>query len=138
MMTLAMALERNREMQRMLADLARQIASDDPLRETEVAVAERIVELVGPLTPFITGSLSTAHAVFVEDDMTRVALNPLATNPESALDPHQYGPTVHAMGGISRSGHERAFYDVVLAEHGEELLDLGEETYTVSLEVFRT
>lgn len=122
----------------MLADLARQIASDDPLRETEVAIAERIVELVGPLTPFVTGSLSTAHAVFVEGDETQVALNPLATNPESILDPHQYGPTVHDMGGISRSGHERAFYDVVLREHGEDLLDLGEETYIVSLEVFRT
>ena len=138
MMSLTAALEGNREMQRTLSTLARNIADDNKLRETEVAVADQVVVLVEPLTPFVSGSLSTAHAVFVEDDMTRVALNPDARNPTSELDPHQYGPEVHDMGGVSRSGHVRAFYDEVLNLHEEELLDLGEETYVVSLEVFRT
>ena len=136
MIHISVTLDRSREMQRMLAQLARDIADDDKLRQAEVAIAEKIVELVTPLTPVITGALRSAHAVFVEDAQTMVALNPAAKHPTGPLDPHQYGPVVHNMGGVSRSGHERAFYDVVLREHSEELLDVGEEAYIVSLEVF--
>jgi hypothetical protein len=138
MMRFYVDLEENRRLVDELRQLAEAFAEDSPeAKQAEVAIAGEIADIAPDYSPFVTGSLASSHAVFVEGDETFVAIAPGAVNPFSAENPPQYGPEVHEMGGFSASGHERAFYDVLVREEGEELLDFGESEFVGTLEVFR-
>lgn len=119
-----------------LSRIAEAFAADSgEVKETEVAMGELALELVGPLTPWVSGSLASSHAIFTSDEYTILMINPAAVNPYSPENPPEYGPEIHAMGGISRSGHDRAFYDVLVEEHGDEITELGETVFIATIEV---
>ena len=131
-------LQGNRQLVDELRQLAEAVAGNsDEAKQAEVEIAGQVADIAPHFTPFVTGSLASSHAVFTDDAETFVAIAPGAVNPFSDENPPQYGPQVHAMGGFSASGHERAFYDVLVREEGERLLDDLEESFIGTLEVFR-
>lgn len=125
----------------LVADLRRMadafVEGSSESKQAEVEVAGEVADIAPFYTPIVSGSLASAHAVFVDADETYVAISPSAGNPWSDEKPSEYGPKVHDMGGFSRSGAERAFYDVLVREEGEGLLDSLEEAFIGTLEVFR-
>jgi hypothetical protein len=132
------ALEGNVKLADELRQLARAVAADsEETRQAELEIAEEVEAIAPSYTPVISGSLASSHAVFVTGEETFVAINPGATNPWSDENPPQYGPEVHDMGGFSYSGHERAFYDVIVREEGDRLLEGLEESFIGTLAVFR-
>ncbi len=89
-------------------------------------------------TPVVTGALDSAVAWFSFGNETYVAIDAAVINPTSPEDPWQYGPKVHDMGGFSpNSGHERAFFDVVVRDHGAEILEEGGDLFIGQLNIFR-
>ncbi len=138
MIDINISLQGNRDFAADLLALAQRMAEEGgELKRAEVAIAEEAAEIAGPLTPFVSGSWASAWAVFTTPEVSYVAIAPEAKNILSPEDPWQYGPDVHAMGGTSRSGHERAVLDVVVRDYGDQLLEDGADQFIVSLEVFR-
>lgn len=117
--------------------IARRAASGSPERKTELAIAYAAREVAHPLTPIVTGSWRSAWAVVSEPSVAIMGVDPGATNPLSDEDPIEYAPEVHEMGGRSRSGHRRAVLQVVMDDHSDDLLDIGEEQYLISIGVNR-
>jgi len=109
--------------------------SDDIRKKTEMDMAVAATLFASSLTPVRSGSLATSHEV-IQTHETYVHISLSAVNPFSPENPAEYGPDIHAMGGTSRSGHIRAFYDQTIIEHGEEILDIGEESLVNTLQVF--
>lgn len=131
-------LDQNRALVEDLRQMARAFAEDsDESKQAEVEIAEQVADLAVVYSPFVTGSLASSHAVFADGNETYVAIAPDAVNPWSDENPPQYGPDVHNMGGFSRSGHERAFYDALVRHEGDRLLDDLEESFVGTLEVFK-
>ena len=138
MFTFDIALDGNRRLVDELRQLAEAVAENsDEAREAEVSLATEVADLAVVYSPFVTGSLASSHAVFADGSETYVAIAPGAVNPYSDEKPPEYGPKVHDMGGFSPSGHRRAFYDALVEEQGEQLLDFGEDEFIGTLEVFR-
>ena len=106
-------------------------------KQAEVEIAGQVADIAPFYTPIVSGSLASAHAVFVDADETYVAIDPSAGNPWSDEKPSEYGPKVHAMGGFSRSGQDRAFYDTLIRQEGERLLDNLEDAFVGTLRVFK-
>lgn len=131
-------LDQNRALVEDLRQMARAFAENsDEGKQAEVEIAEQVADLAVVYSPFVTGSLASSHAVFADGNETYVAIAPDAVNPWSDENPPQYGPDVHNMGGFSRSGHERAFYDALVRHEGDRLLDDLEESFVGTLEVFK-
>lgn len=113
-------------------------------KEAEIAMAAEAALYAAEITPWQSGALATSHVVVSTSDETYVHINPTAVNPSSDEDPPEYGPKVHKMGedhagtplAESPSGGARAFYTMTVELFGEELLNVGEETFIASLEVF--
>lgn len=123
MLDLQVQLSFNRAMQDGLLRLAQMVAGQNSdLQQIEVATAERALPLLESLTPYITTSLRSAEAVFVPGQDTFIGLNPSARNAESSERPFDYGPLVHERGGLSTSGHRRAFMDEFVNVYGEDML----------------
>ena len=138
MLNFSVELQGNRQLVADLRQLAEAFAESSPeAKRAEIALGGQVANIAPDYSPWATGSLASSHALFVEGDDTFVAIEPGAVNPWSDENPPEYGPEVHDMGGFSRSGHERAFYDVLVREEGETLLDFGEEEFVGTLEVFR-
>jgi hypothetical protein len=106
-------------------EAARLLASGNLLREAEQEMGEVAVAIAWHNTPVVTGAWASSWAVFVEDDETFMTIAPTAVNPYSDEDPPQYGPKVHAMGGISQSGHRRDVLNVIVESYGQEIIDVG-------------
>ena len=117
-----------------LGQLAEEAVGDDSMRQLEVHVGESVREVSATMTPLVTGSLASAHTVFVTGTETFVAIDPSAQNPRSVDTPATYGPKVHEMGGISRSGHQRDFYTQTVQVHGPVLLEEAGVFYFTKLE----
>lgn len=133
------ALQHNRKVVQDLNQLARALtANSDELKHIEILIAEEGAELARPLTPVISGSLARSHGILIENDDTFIGIAPDAVNPFSPEKPAEYGPKVHEMGGLSRSGHVRAFYDVLIEQHGEHLADVGEEAIDIQLDILKS
>ena len=139
MFTFAIELEGNRRLVDDLRQLAEAVAENsDEAKQAEVSIAGQVADLASLVySPVVSGSLASSHAVFAEGGETYVAIAPQAVNPWSDENPPEYGPQVHAMGGYSRSGHERAFYDALVREQDEALLEELEDTFVATLEVLR-
>lgn len=131
-------LDGNRALVESLRQMAQAFAEgSDEARQAEYVIGEQVADLAVVYSPFITGSLASSHALFADTEETYVAIAPDAVNPWSDENPPEYGPKVHNMGGFSRSGHERAFYDALVRYEGDQLLEqLGDE-FLGTLEVFR-
>ncbi|PJF23614.1 MAG: hypothetical protein CUN56_00175 [Phototrophicales bacterium] len=127
-------VSRNALASQKLAEYARAV-SENGLKLIELYIAEKAAHIVSGLTPVVSGSLASAHAPFQVDNETYVAINPAAINPTSPERPFQYGPKVHEMGGVSRSGHRRDFYNHLLEEFGDDLIAAGKEQLEISLGV---
>lgn len=136
MLTLEVLLQPNRDLIDELNETARKLASGDVEREIEVAMADVALPLIQDLTPVITGSWRSAWAIYSFDDYAQISIAPEAINPLSIERPYSYGPKVHSMGGVSRSGHIRAVLDVFLSQHTEEVFAAGEGAAYLSLDVF--
>ena len=131
-------LDQNRALVEDLRQMAQAFAENsDEGKQAEVEIAEQVADLAVVYSPFVTGSLASSHAVFADGNETYVAIAPDAVNPWSDENPPEYGPDVHNMGGFSRSGHERAFYDALVRHEGDRLLDDLEESFVGTLEVFK-
>ena len=137
MINIKVSLTQNQNFAADLLALAQRMAEEGgELKRTEVGLAEAAAELAGPLTPVSTGSWASAWGVYTTPEVSYVAIAPEAKNILSPEDPWQYGPDVHAMGGFSRSGHERAVLDVLVRDYGDQLIEDAGEQFVVSLEVF--
>ncbi len=120
-------------------------ADSNAARQTAVAMAIEAAQFAMELSPWVTGSLATAHIVEDEGNPAFVRLDPSSVNPFSDEDPPQYGPKVHAFGeqhagsplAESASGGARAFYDATVELFGEDILDVGEDTFLAQLKVNR-
>lgn len=131
-------LDGNRALVITLRQMAEAFAENsDEAKKAEVGTAAAAADLAVVYSPFVTGALASSHAVFASNTETYVAIAPDSVNPFSDEDPPQYGPEVHNMGGFSRSGHERAFYDALVRHEGEDLLDIMGEEFIGTLEVFK-
>jgi hypothetical protein len=130
-----MILESNEQILRELIDLARATAEEsDEARQVEEHMGELAADAAAFESPVWSGTLSRSHAVYVEPDATYVAIDPGIKNPFSPEDPHQYGPEIHAMGGLSRSGHRRDFYTATVEIHGQEIVESAADFYITTLE----
>lgn len=136
MLHIDILLEGNQELASNLLAAAQALA-EDGIKQFEVQIAEKAMEVVREHTPRITGSWASSWSIYPEQSSTVIAINPAAINPVSPERPAEYGPKVHAMGGSSRSGHKRAVLDVVVKEYGQDLLEEAGDEFVVSLEVFR-
>ena len=135
MIDLRIAWEETKALTASLNEAARATAAgSDELRQTEVVIGEYLAIAAGEYTPISSGILAVSHAVFQEGDETYVTIAPDAVNPFSDEDPPEYGRKVHAMGGISRSGHDRAFYVVTVEAEGENALALGADHFITTIE----
>ena len=116
-----------------LATAARELAGGDIAKLAAVEMGEVAQDIAWKETPFVTGSWASSWAVIVQGDETFLGIAPTATNPSSDENPPEYGPKVHAMGGISDSGHRRDVLNVLVSQHGEEIAAAGGESVIVSL-----
>ncbi len=136
MIDLRLAWEEGRTLVASLNKAARATAaSSNELRETEVFIGELLAVAAGEHTPISSGILAISHAVFQEGSETFVMIAPDSVNPYSDENPSEYGPKVHSMGGISRSGHRRDFYIVTVEEDGDDILEQGADHFFTTLEV---
>ncbi len=136
MIDLRLVYDQNRALVTSLHEAARATAAgSNELRETEVFIGELLTVAAGEHTPISSGILAVSHAVFQEGSETFVMIAPDSVNPYSDENPPEYGPKVHAMGGISRSGHRRDFYIVTVEEDGDDILEQGADHFFTTLEV---
>lgn len=114
-------------------EAARLLASGHLLREAEHEMGQVAVAIAWHNTPVVTGAWASSWAVFVEGDKTFMTIAPTAVNPHSDENPPQYGPKVHAMGGISQSGHRRDVLNVIVESYSQEIADVGGEHIITTL-----
>lgn len=120
-------------------------ADSDIAHQTAVAMALEAAQFAMEISPWVTGSLATSHIVEDEGNPAFVRLDPSSVNPFSDENPPEYGPKVHAFGeqhagsplAESASGGARAFYDATVELFGEDILDVGEDTFLAQLKVNR-
>ena len=117
----------------------------DEVHQTAVAMGIEAVQYAMEISPWLTGSLATSHILVDEGNPVFVRIDPSSVNPFSDENPPEYGPKVHRMGeqyagtplAESPSGGARAFYDATVELFGEEILDVGEETFLAQLRVLK-
>lgn len=97
----------------------------EQFRKTELEMAERGRELAADVSPVLSGTLASAHVAQARKGGGAVVfISPTVAGPRGAR-PAVYGPIVHAMGGRSPSGGERAFYQHVQQAGGRDIAQSG-------------
>ena len=118
---------------------ARLAEGSSTTRKVEHDMAVEALPLIRDLTPIRSGSWRQSwFEKFdrADEGGTFVQVSTLTSNPMGDEKPYQYAPRVHAMGGRSRSGHERAVLDVFMDQHSDQILQKGEDSMFLSLRVF--
>ena len=108
-------------------------------RKVEHDMAVEALPLIRDLTPIRSGSWRQSwfeNFERADEGGTFIQVSTLTRNPLGSEKPYQYAPRVHAMGGRSRSGHERAVLDVFMDQHSDQILQKGEDSMLLSLRVF--
>ena len=135
MITAKIVMERDLQIMQALRDIARATAAESgELKEAEEYMGELAADAARHETPIRHGVLMKSHAVFTGPQETYVAIEPEIVNPWSPEDPIEYGPKVHQLGGISRSGHRRDFYVATVELHGDDIVAAGADFYVTTLE----
>ena len=137
MLTLTASTKNNRRIIATLNAMAQQLADEGGIiKQAEMHIAEEAYPLIYEETPRITGSWQESWLIASEENHTSISVSALTTNPMSIEKPASYAPKVHAWGGRSRSGHERAVFTAFVRDHGDIVLEHGADNVILSLRVF--